>query len=584
MKGVRVFLGLGTLLAASSAAVSANVPGAGPAGGGHETGPVVEGSTLHSIGLYWVIGGEENQNADVRVMWREAGTEWKNGAPLFRVEKDAHRPKNGEGSVAVPPDATLYAGSLLLLTPGTEYEIKLSLNRPGASPRDAVRKARTMAEPVAPKDARIYHVTPGEGGGTGTEADPFRGMAAAQSSAKPGTIFLLRAGKYSPFQATKNGEPGRPIVWRSAEDGAAVIEGDGKDRLISADSRRDVWFEGFTLRRGNKGVAANGAARLVIRRCKMSEVEYGVFGTGNAGDTVRGWFVADNVIEGPCTWPRSKGIEAPRGIQVTGEGHVVCYNRVRGFADAINTFPSVRCANIDFHHNEVSELTDDGIELDFSERNVRCFYNRLTSVYQGVSTQPAYGGPIYIFRNALYNVVAAPFKLHNNPSGVLLYHNTVVKKGMPFFITSGAPVRHSRTRNNLFLGTDAPFAFESTSKTLNCDFDYDGVGGGPWNLFLKWNGVRYASLAEVQKKSPIWRHATPVEAKSAFASGAAAPPDENKTYSAPDLRLNASSAAVDAGEPIAGMNDRFAGKAPDLGAYELGAPPPHYGPRANPPR
>jgi hypothetical protein len=38
---------------------------------------------------------------------------------------------------------------------------------------------------------------------------------------------------------------------------------------------------------------------------------------------------------------------------------------------------------IDIHHNEISAMTDDGIELDYSERNVRCFSNRLTDVYQG---------------------------------------------------------------------------------------------------------------------------------------------------------------------------------------------------------
>ena len=75
--------------------------------------------------------------------------------------------------------------------------------------------------------------------------------------------------------------------------------------------------------------------------------------------------------------------------------------------------------------------SDDGSELDYSERNVRCYENRFTNVYQGISTQPVYGGPVYIFRNALYNVVQEPFKMHNSPSGVLIFLNTIVKKGAP---------------------------------------------------------------------------------------------------------------------------------------------------------
>jgi hypothetical protein len=43
--------------------------------------------------------------------------------------------------------------------------------------------------------------------------------------------------------------------------------------------------------------------------------------------------------------------------------------------------------------------------------------------------QPVYGGPAYVFRNVLYNVVLEPFKMHSGPSGVLFYHNTIVKKG-----------------------------------------------------------------------------------------------------------------------------------------------------------
>ena len=77
--------------------------------------------------------------------------------------------------------------------------------------------------------------------------------------------------------------------------------------------------------------------------------------------------------------------------------------------------PSSKCAAIDIYRNEIEVMTDDGIELDFSERNVRCFENRLTNVFQGISAQPVYGGPAYSSGNVLYNVVLEPFKLHQSP-------------------------------------------------------------------------------------------------------------------------------------------------------------------------
>ena len=46
-----------------------------------------------------------------------------------------------------------------------------------------------------------------------------------------------------------------------------------------------------------------------------------------------------------------------------------------------------------------------------------------------------------------------------------------------------------------------------------------------------------------------------------------------------DLRLREGSAAIDAGVELPGITDGFQGRAPDLGAYELGGPPVHYGPR-----
>ncbi|MEO6185960.1 MAG: hypothetical protein ABIP38_01625, partial [Steroidobacteraceae bacterium] len=46
-----------------------------------------------------------------------------------------------------------------------------------------------------------------------------------------------------------------------------------------------------------------------------------------------------------------------------------------------------------------------------------------------------------------------------------------------------------------------------------------------------------------------------------------------------DFTLIARSRAVDAGVMLPNVNDGFAGRAPDLGAYERGRPLPWYGPR-----
>jgi len=46
-----------------------------------------------------------------------------------------------------------------------------------------------------------------------------------------------------------------------------------------------------------------------------------------------------------------------------------------------------------------------------------------------------------------------------------------------------------------------------------------------------------------------------------------------------DLRLSPRSDPIDKGIVLRNINDGYAGKQPDLGAYELGTALPHYGPR-----
>ncbi len=584
---------LATVLIAIGLANGASAqPGGPPAGNDNAAKPlgepVLEAPTLHSLGAYWIIGGDDNQNARVELDYRKAGAaQWRKAPPLFRVEKGANRLPKWESRVKVQAAAWLFAGSAVLLEPDTDYELRLRLSDPDGGQAEKTLKAPTGREPVAPANAPRYHVAPGTGGGAGTPSDPFRGLAAAQAKARPGDLFLVHGGVYpGTFSINKNGEPGQPIIWRGADDGEAVLDGQGNTgRVVDAAGAHDVWFEKLSFRNATWGLVGNEGARLVVRRCHFYGVKNGFTATRNGNATLSGFFIADNLLEGPFPWPnpvKGASLEEYRGIQISGTGHDVCYNRVRNFKDGIDTFPSPVCAAIDIHHNEVSECLDDGIEMDGSERNTRCFLNRLTDVFQGISTQPVHGGPVFIFRNAVFNIDVEPVKLHNSPSGVLLFHNTFVKHDEPLLLWTRERVRHCVSRNNLFIGAGGRFAFDCEPPMTNCDFDYDGFGGGPWNFFLKWNGARYKTLAEArEKRAPVYQHAVLVDAGTVFANGATPPGEWTARFDCAtiDLRLKEGTAAVDAGEVLPGFNDDYQGQAPDLGAYELGSPLPQYGPR-----
>jgi hypothetical protein len=548
---------------------------------------VVEEPTIFCLGVRWYIAGDEDGDAAVSVAYRRKGqAEWREGLPLFRVgigpdgaagEDRLERPEGAEGW---PFEVgNLFAGSVFDLEPDTVYEIKLELSDPDGGLATELVEARTRAVPVAPPPKRELHVAPGNGGGAGSERDPLRGLSAANAAARPGDLVLLGDGVYEgTFVTDKSGDPGLPIVWRG--DGEAVIDGAGAERGVSATDIHDVFFERLTIRNSQFGMVAHRSSDIVVRACHFYANDYGFTGTSNA-PVMKRFYIADNLFEGPSMWPRTKGIEDARAIQVCGEGHVVCHNRVRGFGDGIDIMYDTPNRAIDFYANEISECTDDAIEMDYGQSNVRAFANRITNCFEGVSTQPLYGGPCYIIRNAMYNVEYTPFKMHNNPSGVLLLHNTAVKTGVPWPLYTSAEVRRCISRNNLFVGTAAGYALEFSPRMTDSDLDYDGFAEGPFARFARWGAVKCDTLGEFQSVSGMEQHGMLLRGPI-FASGLRPPVDFKRQFSiaANDLRLAPDSAAIDAAVLLPNINDAYRGDRPDLGAYECGQPLPGYGPPA----
>ena len=165
---------------------------------------VVEPATLICLGFEWVIEGDENRNATVTVSYRAAGqTAWKGALPLLRI--------GGEKIFRAPytvPDG--FAGSILDLSPDTEYEVRLTMSDPDGVSGQAVQnvKVRTRGEPKAATGGRVLHVYPPTWKGAKQEPN-FTGLMAAyagagtgdwnvvfQHKAEPGDVILVHAGLY----------------------------------------------------------------------------------------------------------------------------------------------------------------------------------------------------------------------------------------------------------------------------------------------------------------------------------------------------------------------------------------------------
>ena len=109
------------------------------------------------------------------------------------------------------------------------------------------------------------------------------------------------------------------------------------------------------------------------------------------------------------------------------------------------------------------------------------------------------------------------------------------------------------------------------------DYDYDGFGSTTGSFAGRLGAVKFSSLADLQANTTE-KHAVQVGI-DVFAEMIALPSNPFPLKAVVDLRLRPGAPAVDAGEVLPNINDLFAGAAPDLGAYELGAPVPAYGPR-----
>ncbi|MBI4617653.1 MAG: right-handed parallel beta-helix repeat-containing protein [Planctomycetes bacterium] len=522
--------------------------------------------TLVHLSIEWEVVGDDDCDGVVAVRFRATGERsWRDGMPLRRV------PAGRGQETEVPFEwKNRHAGSLFGLAPGTEYEIELALVDPdGGSARRSVR-ARTRPVPRAMPGARIRRAGPAN-------------LEATAAGAAPGDVILLAAGRYGEFAAPRDGEPGKPIVYRA--DGEAVFE-----RVYLTD-RKHVHVEGLVV---EGSIELLGAEECAVRRCvvRTGERDHGIGARSKPGCT--NCYIADNVVEGTTPWTSeamgANGKNFGEGIEITGPGNVICHNRVSGFRDCISTMEDGGAAlqvSIDIYGNDISIGADDGIEADFCMGNCRIVGNRLTNCFTGLSSQPGLGGPTYFIRNAMYNLAYVPFKLHRYSTGDVFLHNTVVKVGDGMACFASQPFDRALFRNNLCIGGPGGAGWggygagDGLAACLEapgpaCDFDFDALGTHGTPFAGKFGGQRFSSLAEL-RRGPHEMHAVQV-GLDAF-RGVEFPDPPVPTRDPPDLRPRPGSAVVDAACPIPNVNDRFAGRGPDIGAYEAGEPLPLYGPR-----
>lgn len=261
---------------------------------------------------------------------------------------------------------------------------------------------------------------------------------------------------------------------------------------------------------------------------------------------------------------------------VNGRGNIIRRNTFHddfdGFGACPGSAPEVVTSETDVYGNRVYNMGDDGMETDGECGNVRIWGNVFHDVLMGISLAPAYTGPTYAIRNLVYRTgvgnngyTGSPFKFNSGygQSGPMyLFHNTA-DAALPgnngLYVKAPGTWRMIYARNNVWAGT--AFAVENYNAGQPIDLDHDDVYNAGAGDLVRWDGVRYATLA-------AFAGATGQE------TGGLSVDPGFRDPAGGDYRLGPGSALIDRGQVIPGINSGYRGAAPDIGAFESSGGPP----------
>jgi hypothetical protein len=309
-----------------------------------------------------------------------------------------------------------------------------------------------------------------------------------------------------------------------------------------------------------------------------------------------------NLIENPrgasSDWEFGHPV-GPQGISLINSsgGNVVRFNEIvssedHGFNDGFggaDNFSRAGSPNrdSDIHGNIIRNCWDDAIESEGANMNVRIWGNYLDHFYNGVATACVSRGPVYIFRN----VWGVSRRWHRDPTGGsaiktgerdefgggrrFVFHNTALQPGGVFSAFTSHVNPNCVSRNNIF-DCRGSLATKQEKEPAS-DYDYDFFNGGDRGTAKEKHGVRgeVAYLPSYRLEFfPAPRVLVVRYGKITTDMGG------GQTRDITDPVVSAPNPAIDAGEVLPNFNDGFVGKAPDLGAFELGGPPIEFGRRA----
>jgi hypothetical protein len=557
--------------------------------------------TYQSISVYW----NTPNNGAGRLQYRTPGGTWRDALDMVY--------DNYTGSQM----AQQYRGSIVNLTPGTTYEVRVrrandsswkailpntTTWQDSSSPDFRIKQTIVLAstlshyETIAAGDSSGYVIY--DGGPNGTVVDGAYSakdcLVVRHSKVIIRNVTFIRCG-YNAVCVTGLGSPD----CRAKSAGASVRDVIIERNDISAfggPEARTTFLNACPGLAGQIGFNEDGAVhikdpnavRITVQRNRIRDPTY------------------RSLLWNECKGFRNGHPNGPRGIRVYKPGsgnwqgnHVIRYNEIIGsaempFEDCIGggentSLAGVPGADADIYSNVIRYCADDAIEADGGGMNVRVWGNYIDATLVAASFSPLALGPTYMFRNVIDrgrmgnieaqvsgNMIktmgASSTSVFNGP--LYLFHNTSLR---PF--TSGGFLRafrigdievwRIRSWNNVWMTRDN-YTYDPPATPdrdfRSSSFDYDLASGRPY-------GDSGANGTHIIYGRAVWEPG----------NGPSATPEDPPSGWYQLVSDGTPSRGVDAAVAIKNFN-RGASDidgAPDMGAHEHGAPRMQFGVNAN---
>lgn len=549
-----------------------------------------ERATPEQIGLHLPVNRTLSMSSTVTIRYKKSSDiVWQIGHPLLRI----HPEWCDTGAPITPVDA--FAGSIFDLTPGTAYDIELTLEEPGQTNKVHVLTTTTRALPaISPAVTKT--------------ASPANNLQTVFNSLVPGDVLELSAGTYNVngLYLNVSGTVSQPIYIRGISRKGVIIK-DVNDLILQLQHVSFVVIENLTLEGSSTDSGTNASStgvsfwdgalqeNVTFRDMDLVGVDVGIKAWGKTlsilvyhinlkGNNVwTGPFIGTNL-----TWNDD-------GICLPGEGNVAFENTLNGFGDCFAVINGTHSSGVYYYRNRITMTGDDAFEADYGTRNMAFYDNYITNCGTFLSLDPLWGGPLYCFRNVCINTIRGPFKLNAKNSGFLIYNNTIVRTegstGWGWVQFNNGSLRNWSFRNNILVyrGSSGNLLAVESSGNSPVDVNYNAWFPDAavwWSTSGASYGTMTAAITGVgqTKTAPLFgsdsvRHKHDViTVNNPFVPTITLGSDHLTEFtSTPVPSLLPGSSPKNAGFIIPNITDQFNGLAPDMGAIMEGRTLPKWG-------